>query len=225
MPRGRRNKTPKWAREESEFWILEALKRKPEGARFGELLALLKFRISRQTLSTRLRSLFQEKKIHHDYLTKQYTLTEKGKVELEKEGIIAEIRAQQNVGRFSIRDAITGYFLKAGELVELEEERTGMMWVFKVFAYIYLYFECLNAALPEETQNKLWLSIEKGQELPDEVQKLLPKDKIMFIFSLDPRKFTESLKEIAEKTAKEPITEEPEFYIMTKVKKNHRRIN
>lgn len=108
MPRGqKRPTTPEWARQDNERLILETLEKYPDGLRFADLRELLRDRLSKQTLSTRLKSFQGDGMVSYNKSLKRYSIAEQGFSDLRRLNIFRIMMRAGHVEQWVFGDALT----------------------------------------------------------------------------------------------------------------------
>jgi len=94
MPRGRIKQTPKEAKTESNWRILETLKNHKEGLIFTALKK--KTKLHQDTISNRLKDLISSGNVKHDRLNRLYLISEKGKEERDRLWLLDLMEKEKN---------------------------------------------------------------------------------------------------------------------------------
>lgn len=129
---------PRWAKEQTDYAVLNALRKASDsdGLRFTKLLKNTK--LSRDTLSRHLKDLFKQGWIKHDYLTKHYSIAHDGleKLEIyERQNVLRDAKYSYTVPSIdqeTIKTLSSAKFVSLGdELIAISEFITALVDAFR----------------------------------------------------------------------------------------------
>ena len=97
MPRGRKSKTPQWAKEDSEKWILDELENWPDGLRLVDLTKALKGRVHKNTTISRLKELKKKGSVSLNLELRRYQIRDQGWDHVRRLEILDVIRKANTI--------------------------------------------------------------------------------------------------------------------------------
>jgi DNA-binding transcriptional ArsR family regulator len=189
---------PEYAKEETDYCILNSLRQAGEsgGFRFNDLLGNTK--LSRDTLSKHLRALFDEKLIYHNYLTKHYSISHNGLKKIEMYDKEKAVRAAksifdlQSINKKDIEELLRERSFKLGDvLLAINEFLTEYLVAAKSAG---LFDQSFHKADYEILRRYVTFSVYSNEPLKEtktntSAKKLMWPQKLLFIFAFDRDRF------------------------------------